>query len=315
MKLTNHTNLPLPLYVALRDDDYTRGAANISATGLLQPPRKAALEELHADALEEDAADKAAILIGKAVHAYIAAKATGELSDKRRLMMAVNGWVVSGQTDHVDDEMFTVAGGRILDYKSTSVNEWKYGLKEERAQQLNIYAEILRSNGFNNVTGLTAVLIFKDWSATQARYNRGTSLTAEMLRAIKGAPTTDYPPHSIMEVDVPLWPREQAQSFILERVKLHQAARLELPLCTDDERWKRDTWAVRKLGNKSATRLHDTEAEAQAHAAELLAKDSRVPYDVEYRPGSPTRCLHYCTVGAMGLCSQYTQWQEENANG
>ena len=294
MRLTNKANLPIPLYAALRDDDYTRGEANISATGLIAPARKVALEEMHAAALEEDAADKAAILIGKAVHAYIAAKATGELSDKRRLMMAVNGWVVSGQTDHADDEMFTISGGRILDYKTTNINEWKYGLKEERAQQLNIYAEILRANGFNP-TGLTAVLIFKDWSATQAQYGG------------------NYPPNSIMEVDVPLWPREQAQAYILERVMVHQAARVELPECSDDERWLRDTkWAVRKGGNKSATKLHDTEADAITHVAELMAKDARVPYTVEYRPGTPTRCLYFCTPGRMGLCDQFNQWRVDN---
>ena len=178
-------------------------------------------------------------------------------------------------------------GHRVIDWKSTSVNEWKYGLKEERAQQLNIYAEILRSNGYNP-TGLTAVLIFKDWSATQARFGG------------------DYPPHSIMEVDVPLWAREQAQAYIIERVRAHQTARVELPECSDEERWLRGTkWAVRKLGNKAATKLHDTEAEAVAHAAELYTKDHRVPYEVDFRPGTPIRCMHYCTVGAMGLCEQW----------
>lgn len=336
MRLTNKTNLPIPLYEALRNDDYTRGEANISATGLIAPARKVALEELHAAELEEDAADKAAILIGKAVHAYIAAKATGDLSDKRRLMMAVNGWVVSGQTDHTDDEMFTISGGRILDYKTTSVNEWKYGLHEERAQQLNIYAEILRANGFNP-TGLTAVMIFKDFSATQAQYGG------------------DYPPHSIVEMDVPLWPREQAQAYIMERVLAHQAAQgwicsaivvgggplnraevcglprdanvhyeaepchafqpFPFPECSDEERWLRDTkWAVMKGGAARATKLHDDKEAATLHATELQAKEPRVPYSVEFRPGTPTRCVHYCQVGAQGLCSQYETWKQQEVN-
>lgn len=288
-RVTNRTNLPFSLVAAVRDD-YSRGAAQISATGLLAPPRKAALEELHAAELEEDAADKAAILIGKAVHAAIAAHATNDLSDQRRLMMEVSGWVVSGQTDNVDDEMFTVNGGRIIDYKTTSVNEWKFGLREERAQQLNIYAEILRTHG-HVVTGLAAVLIFKDWSATQARYG------------------ADYPPHSIVEVEVPLWEREEAQRFITERVAAHQAARIELPDCTDDERWLRDAqYGVRKRGNTRATKNWPTEAEAKAHAAELNAT-SNVPYTVDFKPGSPLRCISYCTPGAMGFCGQYEQWK------
>ena len=289
MRITNKTGLPEPLVAALRNDDYTRGAADISATGLIAPARKVALEEMYADRLEEDAADKAAILIGKAVHQFIAAKATGDLSDKKRLMMAVNGWVISGQTDHVDDEMFTVDGGRIIDYKSTKVSEWRFGLREERAQQLNIYAEILRANGYT-VTGLAAVLIFKDWSHPEAARKN----------------SDDYPPHDIVEVEVPLWPQAQAQAYILGRVKAHQAARVELPPCSDEERWLRgEAWAVRKLGNKAATKNHPVEADAIAHAAQLNDGKPSVGYVVEHRPGVYNRCEWYCTVGAMGLCSQW----------
>ena len=278
--ITNHTGLPLPLVAALRDDGYSRGeGVNISATGLISPPRKQYLENLYAEQLEEDAADMAAILIGKAVHAYIAAKATGELSDKKRLTMAVNGWVVSGQTDHVD-EGWVVDGGKIVDYKTTSVNEWKFGLKEEREQQLNIYAELLRSNGYA-VAGLAATLIFKDWSATRASYEK------------------DYPPNSIVEVEVPLWDEEKDQAYILERVLLHQQAQEYDVQCTDEERWLRLKYAVVKGENKRATKVFEGQEEAEEFAA------ANPTYRVEVRGGEPLRCLHYCVVGKMGLCQQY----------
>ena len=137
-------------------------------------------------------------------------------------------------------------------------------------------------------------------------------------------------------MDVPLWPREQAQAYIMERVLAHQAAQSGraceycggqpegesafagpcpqcggsgLPDCTDEERWLRDTkWAVMKGGAARATKLHDTEEAATLHVAELQAKEPRVPYSVEFRPGTPTRCIHYCTVGTMGLCSQHNEW-------
>ena len=283
MKITNETNLPAPLVAALRDDGYSRGQADISATGLISPARKVALEEKHADLLTEDAADLAAILIGKAVHEKIAAKATGELSDKKRLMMQVNGWTVSGQTDHVDigGEVVTIRDGIITDYKTTSVNEWKYGLKEERASQLNIYAELLRSHGYT-VTGLSATLIFKDWAATRHAFEK------------------DYPPHSIVEVDVPLWTQEQAQHYILERVLAHQAARRDPGvLCSEEERWVRTKYAVVKGQNKRATRLFETQDEAE----EFALTDPQ--YRVEIRGGEPVRCLYFCSVGRLGLCQQW----------
>lgn len=299
-RIVNRTGLPAPLVMALRDD-YSRGEANISATGLLSPPRKAALEELHAAELEEDAADKAAILIGKAVHAAIAAHATNDLSDQRRLMMAVNGWVVSGQTDNVDDDVFTVHGGRIIDYKTVAVNVYQPGkIRDDRMEeyegQLNTYAELLRTHGMV-ITGLAIVMIFKDWSAPQAHFgNNG------------------YPEKSISEVEVGLWSRERTQAFLIERVALHQAARVELPECTPKERWMRDeVWSVRKRGNERATKNHESEAAAMAHAAELN-KTSNVPYTVEFKPGTPVRCRWYCTPGNLGLCSQHNKWLEENTS-
>jgi hypothetical protein len=85
-----------------------------------------------------------------------------------------------------------------------------------------------------------------------------------------------------------------------------------LPDCTDDERWLRDNkWSVRKRGNTRATKNHDTEADAIAHATELN-KTSPVPYTVEAKMGEPLRCSLYCAVGRQGLCSQYNAYLEEN---
>lgn len=291
MRITNVTGLPLPLVRALHDD-YSRGHADISATGLIAPARKAALEELYAEALEQDAADGAAILIGRSVHARIAAEGGGgEFTDRRRLYMNVGAWMVSGQTDHVDQgEAFSVIGGTVYDWKTTGVSEWRAGLRTEREQQLNIYAELLRVNGYE-VAGLAAVLIFRDWSAPRARY----------------ASAEDYPPSSIIAVAVPLWARDDAQAYILGRVMAHRAARRDLPLCSDEERWLRDEhWALMRGANKRSTKNFDSEAEAQAAAAGW-----GVDYHVEHRPGVFNRCEYYCAVGRQGLCSQ---WNSEREN-
>ena len=279
MSTTNVTGLPLPLFAAISNDSYSRGEADISMSSLLAPARMVALQEKHSAVLTEDAADMAAVLIGKAVHEKIAAYGMGEFDDLRRLFMVVNGWTVSGQTDHCHlnpDGSYTV-----VDFKTVSVSEWKYGLREERAQQINGYAELLRANGYT-VTALSAILIFKDWSATRAGYEK------------------DYPPHSIVAVDVPLWPQEQAQQYILERVLAHQHARRDSGvLCSEEERWVRTKYAVVKGQNRRATRLFETQDEAEEFAL------SDPLYRVEIRGGEPVRCLHFCSVGRLGLCQQW----------
>lgn len=290
-RVTNVTNLPVPLYRALVEDDYDDGGADITATGLLQPPHLAALEHRHAALLSEDAADMARLLIGKAVHAYIARAATGEFDDKRRLFMKVNGWLTSGQTDHVfvnndgSHEMvdWSPAAHTITDYKTVSVWEYMRGLRVEREQQLNIYAELLRQNGYP-ISSLSACLIFVDWSPRRARYEK------------------DYPPSSIVDVEIPLWEQDEAQRFIYERIAAHQYARAnpDAVECSDEERWASPAkWAVVKNGNSRATKLFDTEAEAEQLAAQL--GNARI----ESREREYARCQDYCKVGALGLCAQW----------
>ena len=296
--ITNATGLPQPLYRATLSDDYDAGASDITATGLLLPPHLAALERAHPGALTEDVADMARLLIGKAVHAYIARVADDELDDHARLSMMVNGWLVSGQTDHVftttdggGELLVFAAGHHIRDYKTLSVNEWARGLRVEREQQLNIYAALLRANGYA-VSSLGATCIFVDWSPRRARYER------------------DYPPASIVDVEVPLWEPEDAQRFILDRVLAHQAARAdpESALCSDEERWaSAGEWAVMKEGNKRATKLFPADAYAEAC---LFALGGGPAYNVEQRRREYVRCESYCAVGRAGVCQQWNNERE-----
>jgi len=318
--VTNTTNLPPLLVAALTDDDYDAGLSDITVTSLLRPPRQVWLERQHPESRDEDAKDMGPALIGKAVHYYIHMRAGQEpiaailsalgpymndgdteeldeaigaysahaanLNDNRRLYLRVNGWVVGGQTDYVD-----VDDGHILDYKTTKTTEWTYGLKEEREQQLNMYAELLRSQAPPvAVNRLTACCIFKDFSETKAAFKKD-----------------DYPPASIVEIDVPLWPREQAQSYLRERVRAHQSADGDT-LCTDEERWMRHEWAVKKIGAARAWRVFKEQdydsADAAREAAEALIADKE-GYEVEWRQGEPIRCRHYCGPGKKGLCAQY----------
>ena len=315
MTITNSTALPAHLVAALEDDDYDPGLSDLTVTTLLKPARMVWLERQHPEARDRDASEMAQILIGKAVHDYIHARAQrpvwqnviaaarmveagidssqfktmiadavralreyeDDLNDNRRLYLRVDGTVVGGQTDY-----FEIDGGHLCDYKTVSIWEWRRGLREEREQQLNLYAELLRrQNPPIPVNEMTACCIFRDWTATRASYEK------------------DYPPQSIMEIDVPIWPDGEAALFLRERVATLNAAGPDT-LCTDEERWISHDFAVQKAGAKRAYRVFDTREDAE----ELLATVGP-EYELEERVGEPTRCKFFCGPGRAGLCEQW----------
>jgi hypothetical protein len=257
---------------------YSRGEADISVSSLAEPPRKVALTDMYAEHINTDVKDGARLIIGNAVHKVLAGYGEHELDDNVRLYMKVNGWTISGQTDHY-------SGGRIVDYKTMGVREFMNGVRFEREAQTNAYAELLRANGYE-VTGVAACCIFVDWSAPQAQYSK----------------MTGYPESSVVTVELPLWTRERAQEWIISRVIAHQEARKNLPLCTPEETWGEDKWAVMRDGAARATKVFDNEEEAN-----LFAYEKGSNYYVEYRQAEPIRCKFYCDVGANGLCHQYNE--------
>lgn len=315
MIITNETNLPASVYAAVAYDGYSRGHSDISVTDLIAPPRMVALREQYGDTLTEDVADMAARFIGTCVHNELERYKTTDLSESR-FFISVKGWSVGGKPDNfepIGTQLFfvngkdvitpvftkngivpvkTVGDGTLTDYKTIKATEFMYGLKEERTQQLNIYAEMLRLNGYE-VKKLTAVLFIVDFSWPAVERDRR------------------YPPRSIVEVPLEMWPRERVQQFIHDRVRLHQAARVSLPNCTDEERWKRDDYAIKRTGTDRAIKLfrdaHPIEAEEwgiEQGIAELSANGVTWAegYSVEHRPGKALRCQWYCS--AAQVCSQ-----------
>jgi len=117
-----------------------------------------------------------------------------------------------------------------------------------------------------------------------------------------------YPQAPIQVIAIPMWSTERAEAYIKERINLHRDAKVnadwdeELPLCTEDERWVRETkYAVKKEGRKTAVRVFDTEEEAQALLAEMPVKDKGF---IETRKGEAVRCTgNFCGVNQW--CTQY----------
>lgn len=288
--ITNETGLSAAVYAAVANDTYSKGRADISVTDLLAPPRMVTLKVQHKDSLVEDVADMAARFIGTTVHDELEKHKQTEESETR-VFIDVAGWVVGGKPDHFDPTT-----GHLQDYKTIKASEYMYGLKEERTQQLNIYAEMLRLNGYE-VNKLSAILFIVDFSwPAQERDRR-------------------YPPRSIVEVPIEMWPRERTQQFIRDRVAVHRAARVALPECTNEEKWQHDDYAIKRDGTKNALKVFKSsdgygllDAETwgieqgiaeMAEGGVVWAKD----HSVEQRVGRPTRCRWYCSVASV--CDAY----------
>ncbi len=270
MKFTNTLNLPGPLVRAVENDNYTGGtASDYTTTSLIGPPRIRALRQKHSDQLTEDVSDRIFSLFGQVVHTIIERAATDELVEKR-LFMEIDGKTVSGQID-------LYQGTTLWDWKTTTIYAGKDGAKQEWIEQGNINRLLCHENGIE-VKAIQYVALYRDWSL------------------MKAGREMDYPQKQVEIFNLPVWPLPQTRQFVSERIRLHEAAKIELPLCTPEERWERPSkFALMKKGVKRAVKLYDIEEEA-------LAAQTDPKHFIEYRPGESIRCQHYCPVSAY--CSQ-----------
>jgi len=158
-------------------------------------------------------------------------------------------------------------------------------------KQLNIYAYIAHKNGIE-VSGLQIINFIKDWSRHEAERK------------------PDYPPHDIFIQDIPLWPIEQTEAFVMERIAAHEEARAgNLPDCTDEERWLRDDkFAVMKEKRVRAVRVFDSQEEAETFIAAQKDADK---HTIDHRRGQPIRCEQFCDVA--DYCDQFATFKQENS--
>ncbi len=273
MKFTNNTFLPQPIYDAVVNDPYDKGDCDYSITGLMQPPRISALTEKHYHEIVEDASERIWSLIGQAVHGILE-RAERIAKVEERLYVTLDGKRISGKYDR-----FVVADGVLQDYKVTSV--WRV-MRETPADftaQQNAYLFLLNENGYQ-ARSSQLVYLLRDWHKPTARRDRG-----------------NYPPYQIVVKDVEVWPKDKTIAVLRQRISLQVAARRKLPLCNDEERWKKpDGWAVKKEGAIKASKLFSERSDAES-----FVKD-RSGYAVERRRSEAKRCLDYCSVAPF--CSQ-----------
>jgi hypothetical protein len=272
MRITNNANLPEAIVRAVTYDDYDyEDAGDISASGLIKPPRMRWLEKRHDDEIVVDAADLIWRMIGSIGHKILERAADPNTLYEERLTTTVLGWVVTGKFDVLHEKN----GFGIDDFKFTSV----WAVKDEKKDwtaQLNVYAWLAKLFGFD-IERLRITAVLRDHSKPKA------------------AKEPDYPQVQVVVREVPLWSVEKQEQYITDRVQFHRVTEIlpdnYLPDCTDNERWARpDTFAVlKKKGAKRAVRVLPRKLD---------------DYHIEHRPGNKTvRCDHYCDV--KKFCNQY----------
>ena len=293
MKITNKFNVPETLVALATRDYYSKGKSDYSVTEIISPPRIQRLRRKHFEEIEQDVSDMLWMLLGTALHVVAERSEVSGHTNEERLSAGVNGIILSGAIDLQKDE---ADGITITDYKFTSA--WALmNDKPEWEQQQNIYKYLVERVKKKPVKGLKICALIRDWSRRDAQNK------------------PDYPQAPIQIVDIPMWTFDRTEAFIKERVELHRDSKVsadwgeELPLCTEEERWVRQTtYAVKKDGRKTAIRVFDTQDEADALLKEMPEKDKGF---IEIRKGEAVRCTgNFC--GVSQWCSQYQNQKEQS---
>ena len=139
------------------------------------------------------------------------------------------------------------------------------------------YAWLLKQSGLD-VKKCVFVALLKDHSKTKAKTD------------------SSYPqsPVFIYEFDVTAADMEETAARILAKVQeIESAYKLDddaIEPCSAEERWADgEKWAVMKNGRKTAIKLFDNSADADAMAGEMGNA-----YYVEHRPAISRKCGDYC---------------------
>lgn len=289
MIITNKYKLPQAFVNAVERPTYTKGAAHMSVTELLNSPQIVQLKAKYAEQIEVDVADMIWAVFGTAVHTILEQNKGDDDIVEQRLHADIDGWHISGA---IDLQKVTKEGIEISDYKTTSV--WAVmNDKPEWEQQLNIYAWLVESVKKIPVTKISIVALLKDWSEAESKTRQ------------------NYPEKSVAILDIPLWDYDKREEYIKERIHLHSEGLFAtdtnepLPECTPAECWEKPTiYAIKKEGGVRAKSVHP-----KLDDAEVALQEAGKGYFIEVREGERTRCAKYCQVAPW--CQQYKTYLEK----
>lgn len=285
-KWTNKHNLPEEIVSAITKDRYTDTSekpSDYSATTLLAPVQQVVLKKRYEDSLKiRDVVDDFWAFLGSIAHNVLEEswhESMGSVVEDR-LYTNVGDKVLSGKMDCYHN-------GEIRDYKTTKAYKIIKGDYYEYEKQLNIYAFLCKSNGFE-VNSLKVIAIIFDWQ----KHKVGSK---------------NYPECPFVIIPLRLWEDDEVERYIKHRVSMLNTAWglsdseiAEKYPCSDRDMWQ-DTkdFAVIKSGATRATRSFGTEEEAYEH---LHAMKNQGDYIVLERKTGRKRCQDWCDCAH--LCVQ-----------
>jgi hypothetical protein len=310
-KYLNSSSIPLSVAVFLANDNYDHEENVISATSFLKATRQLILSGRVPE--EERLAEIDGLVksrMGSAIHdsierawvdnyqqsmrhlgypervisKVIVNPLPGELKPddipvylEQRAYRDVLGYRVSGKYDFV-------AEGRVEDFKSTSVNTYINGNKDEDYQlQGSIYRWL--NPDIITQSEMAVQFIFTDWMAARARTD------------------SNYPPRQTIQKLIPLLSVEETDAFVRRKLteleKYKDSPEKELPLCSDKQLWRsKPKYKYYKNPEKTtrSTKNFDTKQDAYTRLAADGGKGL-----VKEVPGQVIACK-YCD--AYPICTQ-----------
>lgn len=270
MKVTNKLHLPAAFVNAVSTTRHNEPGC-FSATTLNKGAKEIILTDRHFDEITVDAADSVWAVWGTAVHALLESQPDNNFHEEY-FKVPVSKSYVTGQVDSYDME-----NGVINDWKTASVWKVQFNDFNDWRRQGLTYAWLLQQSGLE-VKKCRFVALLKDHSKTKAKTD------------------SSYPqsPVFIYEFDVTPADMEETAARIFAKVQeIESAYKLDddaIEPCSAEERWADgEKWAVMKNGRKTAIKLFDNSADADAMAGELGNS-----HYVEHRPAISRKCGDYC---------------------
>ena len=279
MIVSNRLNLPAAFVNAVSTTRHN-AAGCFSATTLNKGAKEIILSDRHFDEITVDAADSVWAVWGTAVHALLESQPDNNFHEES-FKVPVSNSFVTGQVDSYDMENAT-----IYDWKTASVWKVQFADFDDWRRQGMTYAWLLKQSGLD-VKKCVFVALLKDHSKTKSKTD------------------SSYPqsPVFIYEFDVTAADMEETAARILAKVQeIESAYKLDddaIEPCSAEERWADgEKWAVMKNGRKTAIKLFDNSADADAMAGEMGNA-----YYVEHRPAISRKCGDYCNC--KDFCNFY----------
>ena len=288
MKYSNKLGLPEFVVEALKYSDYNgiNDDCNISVSRLISPPHIVRLREKYDDEITVDVSTRIWSMLGQIGHNIVSRLENYEnkndyivetrfentieyhsIKNNETKTKTINGQVDCYQisTKTLYDNKF-VSIGSILYAEGNN----KYNPRKEWIQQLNIYAWLLRSKGYE-VEKIQVIAWIRDLSQFKKDMND-----------IEG---------DVHILDVPLWRNEEIEEFIKRRLNMLEQETTE---CTEEERWHKPAKYLIKYPNKISKTFYSYE-----QAREALKEGGTIEIVKE----SNIRCERYCELN--NFCQFY----------